>query len=129
MFPLGFHPDDGIGDAPLATYTLGAQVIEVPMSCAKIGRWRIPCSGGGYFRQFPCGLTRALMRCCNVDRRPVVFYLQTWEIDPDQQRIGGMGFSKRMRHYRNLHRTEERLEQLLGNFAFTSIRRMLPPEE
>jgi len=92
-------------------------------------RWRIPCSGGGYFRKFPYGLTRALMRSCNDDGRPVVFYMHPWEIDPDQPRIGGMGFSKQVRHYRNLHRTEERLEQLLGDFAFTSIRRTLTLEE
>jgi polysaccharide deacetylase family protein (PEP-CTERM system associated) len=129
VFPLGFHPDYGIGDAPLGNYALGEQVIEIPLSCAKIGPWRIPCSGGGYFRQFPYGLTRALMRSCNADGRPVVFYLHPWEIDPDQPRVGGMGFSKQVRHYRNLHRTEERLEQLLGDFAFTSIRRTLPLEE
>jgi hypothetical protein len=128
-FRLAFHPDYGIGDAPLGNYTLGEHVIDVPMSCAKIGPWRIPCSRGGYFRQFPYALTRALMRRCNADGRPVVFYLHPCEIDPDQPRVGGMGFSKQVRHYRNLHQTEERLEQLLGDCAFTSIRRTLPPEE
>jgi hypothetical protein len=94
-FRLAFHPDYGIGDAPLGNYTLGEHVIDVPMSCAKIGPWRIPCSRGGYFRRFPYALTRALMRRCNADGRPVVFYLHPCEIDPDRPGSAGWGFPSR----------------------------------
>jgi polysaccharide deacetylase family protein (PEP-CTERM system associated) len=125
VFPIGFHPDYGIGDAPLGKYQLSESVLEMPMSCVKIGGRRIPCSGGGYFRQFPYGVTRKLMRMCNADGRPVVFYLHPWEIDPEQPRVGKMALSKRIRHYRNLDKTEERLERLLSDFRFTSMRRAL----
>jgi polysaccharide deacetylase family protein (PEP-CTERM system associated) len=125
IFPLGFHPDYGIGDAPLGVHQLDPEIIEVPMSCATFGSWRLPCSGGGYFRQFPYAVTRALFRRCEAEGRPVVFYLHPWEIDPDQPRVNGIGWFKSIRHYRNLHRTEERLEKLLRDFRFTSIRRQL----
>ena len=126
VFPVGFHPDYGIGDAPLGNFMLDNEIMELPMSCARVGPWRIPCSGGGYFRQFPYALTRALMKRCHADGRPVMFYLHPWEIDPGQPRMGGMGTMKSVRHYRNLARTEERLERLMEDFAFTSIQRAFP---
>ena len=121
VFPIGFHPDYGIGDAPLSPYTLGAGVTEIPMSCVEAGTWRIPCSGGGYFRQFPYSVTRRLMKRCNEAGRSVVFYLHPWEIDPGQPVVRQMPLSKRIRHYRNLGRTEERLERMLGEFRFTTM--------
>jgi polysaccharide deacetylase family protein (PEP-CTERM system associated) len=125
VFPLGLHPDYGIGDAPLEPYWLTSGLREVPMSCAEWGAWRVPCSGGGYFRQYPYALTRALMRRCNGAGRPVIFYLHPWEIDPRQPRVETLRWSKKFRHYHNLHRTEERLERLLEDFRFGTIEQLL----
>jgi polysaccharide deacetylase family protein (PEP-CTERM system associated) len=126
VFPAGVNPDYGIPEAPLEPYALDEGVLEIPLSCATLGRWRVPCSGGGYFRQYPYALTRTLMRNCNASGRAVVFYLHPWEIDPDQPRVTQIPLSRRVRHYRNLHRTEERLERLMNDFRFTSIRRAVP---
>lgn len=125
VFPIGFHPDYGIGDAPLEPHQLPNGIWELPMSCAEILGKRIPCSGGGYFRLFPYPVMRALVRRANAQGRPVVFYLHPWEIDPDQPRIQAMPRLKRFRHYNNLDRTYARLERLLGDFPFTSARRLL----
>jgi polysaccharide deacetylase family protein (PEP-CTERM system associated) len=125
VFPIGFHPDYGIGDAPLEPHQLPNGIWELPMSCAEILGKRIPCSGGGYFRLFPYPVMRALARRANAQGRPVVFYLHPWEIDPDQPRIQAMPRLKRFRHYNNLDRTYARLERLLGDFPFTSARRLL----
>ena len=53
-------------------------------------------------------------------RRPAIFYLHPWEIDPDQPRLpaGRLG---RFRHYRNLDETEARLRQLLTDFSFDTV--------
>src|SRR5207248_7159648 len=54
VFPIGFHPDYGIPDAPLRIHKSAiAPLTEVPLSCAEILGRRIPCSGGAYFRIFP----------------------------------------------------------------------------
>jgi polysaccharide deacetylase family protein (PEP-CTERM system associated) len=124
VYPLAFHPDYGIPDAPLSPYELSHGVQELPMSCAQVGSWRIPCSGGGYFRQFPYVVTRQLMRLCNRQGRPVVFYLHPWEIDPGQPRVD-LPLTKKIRHYRNLEKTEQRLHRLIRDFEFTSVRRLL----
>jgi hypothetical protein len=36
-----------------------------------------------------------------------------------------MPASQRFRHYNNLEKTEERLERLLGDFSFTSARKLI----
>ena len=125
VFPIGFHPDYGIGDAPLAPHRYDNGLWELPMSCAEIAGRRIPCSGGGYFRLLPYRATRLLMRRCNAQGRPVVFYLHPWEIDPAQPRVRALPALKRFRHYNNLDRMYGRLERLLGDFRFTSARKWL----
>jgi polysaccharide deacetylase family protein (PEP-CTERM system associated) len=121
VFPIGFHPDYGVADAPLDPYPAGG-VLEIPMSCARLLGRKVPCCGGGYFRIYPYALTRRLINACNLQGRPVIFYLHPWEIDPDQPRVAGLTAFKRFRHYKNLERTMARLEKLLGDFRFTSIR-------
>ena len=86
---------------------------------------KIPVSGGGYFRLYPYKLTKNLLRYCNEkEQRPFVFYLHPWEIDPEQPRVK-LPFIKSFRHYNNLKYTETRLEKLLQDFDFTTIRNVL----
>ena len=125
VFPTRFHPDYGIADADLRPYQLAEGLTELPMGVTEVFGRNIPCCGGGYFRLYPYGLTRRLMRMCNEQGRPVMFYLHPWETDPGQPRVEGMSWSKRFRHYNNLDKTEERLERLLGDFSFTSARRLI----
>jgi polysaccharide deacetylase family protein (PEP-CTERM system associated) len=125
VFPVAFHPDYGIADADLRPHRLAEGLTELPMGVAEVLGRRVPCSGGGYFRLYPYAVTRALMRRCNQQGRPVMFYLHPWEADPEQPRVAGLSWSKRFRHYNNLDRTEERLEWLLNDFAFTSARQLI----
>ena len=59
-----------------------------------------------------------------MERRPAVFYLHPWEIDPDQPRLAA-GWLGRFRHYRHLEDTENRLRQLLTDFRFDTIESMV----
>jgi polysaccharide deacetylase family protein (PEP-CTERM system associated) len=123
VFPIGFHPDYGIGDASLSVHSLGP-ITEVPMSVAEFLGRRVPCSGGAYFRVWPYAVSRLLMRICNRQGRPVIFYLHPWETDPGQPRVK-LSLSKSFRHYFNLSKTLERLDRLLSEFEFTSIAQLL----
>jgi polysaccharide deacetylase family protein (PEP-CTERM system associated) len=125
IYPMGLHPEYGMAGAELGPFQLGEGLTELPMSVAEVLGRRIPCSGGGYFRLYPYATTRWLMRRCNEQGRAVIFYLHPWEVDPMQPRVRGMSLSTRLRHYNNLAKTEERLERLLGEFAFTSARKLL----
>jgi polysaccharide deacetylase family protein (PEP-CTERM system associated) len=121
VYPIGMHPDYGIATAPLEPYRTDSGVLEIPMSCVEIAGKRIPCSGGGYFRLFPYPVTRKLLSMCNKQGRPVVFYLHPWEIDPQQPRVP-VSRMKAFRHYNNLHRTLDRMDQLLSDFRFDTMR-------
>jgi len=125
VFPVRFHPDYGFPDAELGPHQLRDGLTELPMSVAELVGRRIPCCGGGYFRLYPYAMTRWLMRKCNGQGRPVVFYLHPWEIDSDQARVEGLSWSQRFRHYNNLSKTEERLERLLEDFSFTTAGQLL----
>jgi polysaccharide deacetylase family protein (PEP-CTERM system associated) len=96
-------------------------LVEVPGSTVRVGPLNLPVAGGGYFRILPYTWTRwGIGRVNQRERRPVVFYLHPWEIDPDQPRLhaGRLG---QFRHYRNLHLTEQRLRRLLTDFHFGPV--------
>ena len=123
IFPIAFHPDYGIAEASLSIHPLGA-LTEVPMSVAEVFGRRIPCSGGGYFRVLPYAVTRFLFRKCNHLGRPVIFYVHPWETDPGQPHVK-LPLSKSFRHYFNLDKTMQRLNQLMSDFEFAPIKQVL----
>lgn len=123
IFPIR-HDRYGIPVSGRRPYRIdrGARsIIEIPGSTTAVGPVNLPIAGGGYFRLLPYGWTRwGISRVNSTERRPVVFYLHPWEIDPGQPRLqaGRLG---RLRHYRNLDKTEARLRQLLTDFRFDAI--------
>ena len=88
IFPT-YHDNYGIPDAPRFAYNLKDQeMIEYPISTAKVMGRNLPISGGGYFRLFPYSITRTALKRINMhENQPFVFYLHPWELNPDQQRI------------------------------------------
>jgi hypothetical protein len=66
----------------------------------------------------------AIRRVNRVEHQPVILYLHSWELDPDQPRIPASTLSH-FRHYHNLHRTETKLRRLLGEFQFAPVSEVL----
>lgn len=98
---------------------------ELPPSTARVLGTRIAVGGGGYFRLYPYPLLRRWLRRIEASGQPLVFYLHPWELDPEQPRMEGTRLST-FRHYLNLHKVEPRLERLLDDFRFDSVRALLP---
>lgn len=123
IFPIR-HDRYGIPVSDRHPYLIrrtGGTLLEVPGSTTRLGPLNLPVAGGGYFRVFPYWWTRwGINRVNRLDRRPVVFYLHPWEIDPDQPRLPA-GVVSRYRHYRNLDKTEDRLRQLVSDFRFAPM--------
>lgn len=95
---------------------------EFPMTTLRLAGRNLPCSGGGWFRQLPYPAYRLLFAAAaRASRRPGIFYLHPWEIDADQPRIPGIDAATRLRHYRNLDRTESRLRAVLRDFAWAPM--------
>lgn len=130
IFPVR-HDRYGIPDAPEYPYRLktpqGYSLIEFPLSTAKIFHYRLPIAGGGYFRLYPYWLSRAGLQQINYRKKPFIFYLHPWEIDPGQPRISA-GWLSRFRHYNNLNKCESRLGKLLTEFSFNTVEDVLQQE-
>lgn len=122
------HDRYGIPDAsPVpgrVTAPSGRSIMEFPMAPTRFLGLKVPVTGGGYFRIFPYGVTRAGLRRINAAGRPFAFYLHPWEIDPGQPRVK-VGAVSRFRHYTNLSRCEARLRRLLGEFTFRPMAEVL----
>ncbi len=96
-----------------------SDLIEIPVTTAHFAGRRLAAGGGGFFRVLPYGFSRWAIRQVNdSDRRPAVFYFHPWEIDPQQPRVTGASLRSKVRHYTNLGVMAEKLEQLLGDFAW-----------
>lgn len=127
IFPIR-HDRYGIPDAPRHQHEIrraGGVLLEAPGSTVRLGGMNLPVAGGGYFRLLPYNWTRwGIARLNQAERQPAIFYLHPWEIDPDQPRLNAAALS-RYRHYRNLHKTQARLERLVTDFRFTSMSSLL----
>jgi polysaccharide deacetylase family protein (PEP-CTERM system associated) len=121
IFPVR-HDRYGIPGAPAGIHrivTAAADLWEFPPSVVRLAGLNVPVSGGGYFRLYPLPVTLGMLRRINRRlRRPFMFYVHPWEIDPQQPRIEGGSRVSRTRHYLNLRSTEKKLGQLLRKFRF-----------
>jgi polysaccharide deacetylase family protein (PEP-CTERM system associated) len=107
----------------------GGWLWELPGSTVRWAGMNFPIGGGGYFRLLPYGWTRlGIERLNATERRPAIFYLHPWEIDPGQPRIASKGLTQ-VRHYRNLAKTESRLRRMLREFRFGRISDVLDVSE
>lgn len=125
IFPVR-HDRYGIPNAERVPHRMstpnGASIVEWPLATAKILGFRLPVAGGGYFRLLPYWLSHWGLASINrSELQPFIFYLHPWEIDPAQPRVAASLLS-RFRHYTNLGKCEERLERLLKDFRFGTVR-------
>jgi hypothetical protein len=81
-----------------------------------------PVGGGAYLRRLPDNDTAAGIRRINgEEQEPACIYFHPWEVDADQPRLA-RGFIPRLRTYTGLGSMRGKLDRLLGDFAFSSVR-------
>ena len=122
IFPI-HHDRYGIPDAPRTAHVIkrgAGSIVEIPGSTVRVGSSNLPIAGGGYFRLLPYSVTRWGISRVNAAGEPVVFYIHPWEIDPEQPRLPVSRLTA-LRHYSNLDDTLNRLERMVGDFAFDTI--------
>lgn len=124
LFParkLGAGGYPGTGRWPRLVETGSGRLLELPLTTARWAGVTLPAAGGAYLRHLPYRLVQSGFRQCEKEGQPGIFYVHPWELDPDQPTIPGP-LSARIRHYRNLDRTQGMLERVLDEFEFTSVR-------
>ncbi|MFQ5649772.1 MAG: polysaccharide deacetylase family protein [bacterium] len=99
----------------------GGTFREIPPSVAEVLGKRLPFSGGFFFRVVPYALIKWGIRQHHAVGKPAVMYLHPWELDVDQPRLK-VDARKRFILYANLDKTERKLQRLLREFRFVSIR-------
>lgn len=126
IYPIR-HDFYGMPEAPRFAFRPHSDhaLLEIPITTVALGRHKLPCGGGGYFRLLPYRLSRGAMRRVNrVDGQPCVFYFHPWEVDPDQPRFAEASVRTRFRHYTNLRRMQGRLHAVLTDFQWDRMDRI-----
>lgn len=100
----------------------GSDLVELPVTTAKLGNRTLAAGGGGFFRLLPYGFSRWAIRQVNHQAgRPAIIYFHPWEIDPDQPRVADAPLRSRLRHYSNLSVMAAKLRRLTRDFAWTRV--------
>jgi len=127
IFPIR-HDRYGIHDAELLPHKLktpnGGEIVEFPLTTSSLFGIKMPAAGGGYFRLYPYAFSKFLLRRVEKANKPIVFYLHPWEIDHEQPRVKVSVLST-FRHYNNLGKCEQRLDKLLSQFSFGTMKESL----
>ena len=117
------HDLYGTPDWPRFAYKRKEGIIEIPIPTHRILGRQTPIGGGGYFRLYPYGLTKLLVNSyLKKEKQPYSFYFHPWEIDSEQPRLNNAPLKSRFRHYVNLDKTYGKLERLLTDFSWGTMK-------
>ena len=123
IYPFSLHSEYGIRDVPLEIHQ-NISLLEIPLSCATFGKFRMPCSGGAYLRFYPFPIFKSLAKKVIKQKRPLIFYIHPWELDTNPPRVA-LKFSRSLRHYYNRNSTFQKVDTLIKEIEFTSIENLI----
>jgi len=121
LFPIARYGYGGGVRDPHVLKSRAGTLVELPPATLRRAGINLPAAGGAYFRLLPYAVAHAAFRDCTRRGVPGTFYVHPWEVDPNQPRLD-VSWSARTRHYGGLTRTVPRLERLLAEFRFNSVR-------
>jgi polysaccharide deacetylase family protein (PEP-CTERM system associated) len=107
--------------------TPSGAIEEIPIATAKVWPGMVtPTGGGAYLRLLPYRYTAAGIRRINRDEcKPACVYFHPWELDPDLPRLAH-GRVSRLRTYAGIEKMRAKLDRLLAEFQFASLRQVHP---
>lgn len=101
----------------------GQKIIEIPIPTLRKNNINTGIGGGGYFRLYPYWLSKKRIdKFHQQEQKPYSFYFHPWEIDPDQPRVKDAPLKSKFRHYINLSRMEGKLERLLKDYKWNTMK-------
>ena len=106
---------------PHLVRTESGDLVEMPITVARLAGQRLCLFGGGYLRLTPYNLMCKLARQVNEEGRPVIYFVHPREIDPEHPRLS-MGPLRAFKAYVNLHTTMPKLRRLLSENTLLPMR-------
>ena len=125
------HDHYGWPEAPRFAFlpVKGSDLLELPVTTARLGGRTMAAGGGGFFRLLPYRFSHWAIRRVNaVEGRPAIFYFHPWEIDPDQPRIAEAPLRSKIRHYSRLKAMAGKLRKLADDFQWVRVDALLEGE-
>lgn len=117
------HDLYGTPDWPRFAYQRKENITEIPIPTHKVLGRQTPIGGGGYFRLYPYALSKSLIKSyLKKEQQPYSFYFHPWEIDAEQPKVPGASAKSNFRHYINLDKTFGKLDKLLQDFSWGTMR-------
>lgn len=105
-----------------------SELIEWPVTTARLGGRTLAAGGGGFMRILPYGFTHWAIGRMNGEGHPAILYFHPWEIDPGQPRVANAPLRSKVRHYTGLRQMAGKLRRLLGDFAWTRADALIPDQ-
>ena len=98
----------------------GTTIWEAPVAIWKLGMWRAPLAGGGYFRLLPLFFLRKAIRSMLAELQPVIIYCHPYEFNPGELEDYRGRVSGRLLFTQGLGRSTfvRRVRRLLREFPF-----------
>ncbi|MBK5264262.1 MAG: DUF3473 domain-containing protein [Alphaproteobacteria bacterium] len=125
------HDHYGWPEAPRFAFkpVKGSDLVELPVTTARLGGRIVAAGGGGFFRLLPYAFSRWAIRQVNqADKRPAIIYFHPWEIDPDQPRVADAPIKSKIRHYTNLSAMAGKLRKLMDDFEWGRLDELVARE-
>jgi len=124
------HDLYGVPDWPRFKYIRDEGIIEIPIPTLKKSKQNVGIGGGGYFRLYPYWMSKKrIEKFLSDETHPYSFYFHPWEIDPQQPRIKGASIKSKIRHYINLSRMESKIERLLQEYQWSTMKAVYLPND
>lgn len=121
-YPIS-HDLYGVPEWPRFKYERDNGLIEIPIPTIRKNETNVGIGGGGYFRLYPYWLSRQrIVKYMKTESAPYSFYFHPWEIDAEQPRFNDAPWKSKARHYVNLSRMGGKIEKLLSDFNWVSMR-------
>lgn len=115
---------DKFSKEPIIVKTHGNELIEFPMTLVDFGYFKLSCFGGGYLRLLPESFILRMSKIIIKNNRPLIFYIHPRDIDILQPKIP-LPLLKKIRHYINIPKTEQKLFDITRYFYFKSFEMIL----
>ncbi len=117
------HDHYGWPEAPRFGFrpVAGSDLIELPVTTARLAGRTLAAGGGGFFRILPYAFTKWAVNQVNSAGKPAIIYFHPWEVDPDQPRVANAPMRSKLRHYTNLSAMAGKLKRLIGDFEWGRV--------